>query len=92
MHLTGSMCNSCRSGSAVTQRRSVIADPRSSDDLRFLARLMQFPRVGVALRGRHAGMAKSLLDYSDMYSLLDQKRGGRMPGIVNSRVTDPRPT
>jgi hypothetical protein len=38
--------------------------------------------VGVTLGCRHPGVAENLLHYADVYALLDQQRGGRMPCVV----------
>ena len=45
MHLTGSAGKSCRLGGVSNRSARRIAEPLSAGDLRFLARLMQFPAV-----------------------------------------------
>jgi hypothetical protein len=51
MHLTGSSRKQCRPGLPRQPCHEVIAEARSSADLRFLAHLMQFPGVLVTHRG-----------------------------------------
>ena len=44
----------------------------------------------VALRRRHPGMAKNLLDDTNMPTLLDQQGRGSVPGIMHPDVPDLR--
>jgi hypothetical protein len=84
--LTGSTCNSCRSGSAVTQRRSAIAAPRSSGDLRFLAHLMQFPSFGIQRGHRGRVVVEDFLHDMLRDVLVNQDRPVGVPDLVRGRL------
>jgi hypothetical protein len=49
---------------------------------------MERGHVGVALGCGHPGMAKHLLDYADMHTLLYQQRRGRVPSVVDPDFAD----
>lgn len=52
MHLMGSLGNRCRSRGVSQPLNTGIAAPLSTGDRQILARLMQFPRVGVDRGGQ----------------------------------------
>src|SRR5580693_10205504 len=62
MHLTGSSRTHRRPPGVSDTQGAPIADSLSTGDLRFLAHLMQFPRVVIAHRGPWVGVRGGLLD------------------------------
>jgi len=74
LHTTGSLCKRCRSDSIIAQPDEPIPEALSAGDLQVLARLMQFPRVGVDGRAQLAAVSQHLSD-------LGQRRPGpKQPG------------
>ena len=86
MHLTGSTRNSCRSGSPASQRHAGIAEPCSSGDLRFLARLMQFPIVLISHGGVYVLVAEYELGDVGRHAVEDRVGGEEPAEVVGLEV------
>jgi hypothetical protein len=56
--------------------------------MRSLASFIWRVATCVPLGGRNPRVAQDLLDDADVHSLLDQERGGRVPGVVDASITD----
>lgn len=78
MHQKGSAWQRACSGGQSIDSVNWFRFPHQPGDLRFLARLMQFPRVCVALRGLKALVAQEVLDLVERHPLLDKPRSTRV--------------